>query len=113
MTNLVRSEYNLMSPPEPSMTTASDTAPLQATFHATPTETESKTPAKVGAQARSETNKQASYLSSDVLIVGAGPAGCAAAITLAQAGVDVLLIDQHDFPRDKVCGDGLIPDAMA
>jgi len=95
------------------MTTASDTAPLQTTLHATPTETESKTAAKVGAQARSETYKQASNLSAEVLIVGAGPAGCAAAITLAQAGVDVLLIDQHDFPRDKVCGDGLIPDAMA
>lgn len=95
------------------MTTASDTAPLQATLHATPTETESKTAAKVGVQARSETHKQTSNLSAEVLIVGAGPAGCAAAITLAQAGVDVLLIDQHDFPRDKVCGDGLIPDAMA
>jgi flavin-dependent dehydrogenase len=48
----------------------------------------------------------------DVLIVGAGPAGSAAAITLARAGLHVLLIDQHDFPRDKICGDGLIPDAM-
>ena len=48
----------------------------------------------------------------DVLIVGAGPAGCAAAITLAQAGREVLLIDQHDFPRDKTCGDGLIPDSL-
>ena len=47
----------------------------------------------------------------DVLIVGAGPAGSAAALTLARAGLDVLLIDQHTFPRDKVCGDGLIPDA--
>lgn len=47
----------------------------------------------------------------DVLIIGAGPAGSAAAITLAKAGVDVVLIDQHAFPRDKVCGDGLIPDA--
>lgn len=47
----------------------------------------------------------------DVLIVGAGPAGCAAAITLAGAGFDVVLIDQQAFPRDKVCGDGLIPDA--
>src|SRR5438132_14217686 len=47
----------------------------------------------------------------DVLIVGAGPAGSAAAITLARAGVDVVLVDQHSFPRDKVCGDGLIPDA--
>ncbi|MGH6646058.1 NAD(P)/FAD-dependent oxidoreductase [Aquabacterium sp.] len=47
----------------------------------------------------------------DVLVVGAGPAGSAAALTLARAGLDVVLIDQHVFPRDKVCGDGLIPDA--
>ena len=47
----------------------------------------------------------------DGLVVGAGPAGSAAALTLARAGVDVVLIDQHAFPRDKVCGDGLIPDA--
>lgn len=49
----------------------------------------------------------------EVLVVGAGPAGSAAAITLARAGVDVVLVDQHAFPRDKVCGDGLIPDAHA
>jgi menaquinone-9 beta-reductase len=49
--------------------------------------------------------------SCDVLIIGAGPAGSAAAITLARSGWDVVLIDQHSFPRDKVCGDGLIPDA--
>jgi len=49
--------------------------------------------------------------SCDVLVVGAGPAGSAAAITLARAGLDVVLVDQHLFPRDKVCGDGLIPDA--
>ncbi|MCW5609848.1 MAG: geranylgeranyl reductase family protein [Rubrivivax sp.] len=49
----------------------------------------------------------------DVLVVGAGPAGSACAQRLAAAGADVLLVDQHDFPRDKVCGDGLIPDAHA
>jgi len=49
--------------------------------------------------------------SCDILIVGAGPAGSACAQWLARAGRDVLLVDQHDFPRDKVCGDGLIPDA--
>ena len=47
----------------------------------------------------------------DVIVVGAGPAGSAAAITLARAGFDVVLVDQQAFPRDKVCGDGLIPDA--
>lgn len=47
----------------------------------------------------------------DVIVVGAGPAGSAAAITLARAGLDVVLVDQQAFPRDKVCGDGLIPDA--
>jgi geranylgeranyl reductase family protein len=46
-----------------------------------------------------------------VLVVGAGPAGSACALWLARAGFDVLLADQHAFPRDKVCGDGLIPDA--
>ncbi len=47
----------------------------------------------------------------DVIVVGAGPAGAAAALSLARGGAEVVLIDQHAFPRDKVCGDGLIPDA--
>ena len=51
--------------------------------------------------------------SCDVLVIGAGPAGSACAQTLSAAGLDVLLVDQHDFPRDKVCGDGLIPDSHA
>ena len=49
--------------------------------------------------------------SCDVLVVGAGPAGSACAQWLARQGREVVLVDQHDFPRDKVCGDGLIPDA--
>jgi hypothetical protein len=49
----------------------------------------------------------------DVLVVGAGPAGSACAQQLAAGGLDVLLVDQHDFPRDKICGDGLIPTAHA
>ncbi|MCE9660598.1 MAG: NAD(P)/FAD-dependent oxidoreductase [Burkholderiales bacterium] len=48
----------------------------------------------------------------EVLVVGAGPAGSAAAQWLARAGRDVVLVDQHVFPRDKVCGDGLIADAL-
>jgi menaquinone-9 beta-reductase len=43
----------------------------------------------------------------DVLVVGAGPAGAAAAITLQHAGVSTIVIDKARFPRDKCCGDGL------
>lgn len=43
--------------------------------------------------------------------MGAGPAGSACAQRLARAGLDTLLVDSQPFPRDKVCGDGLIPDA--
>lgn len=49
----------------------------------------------------------------DVVVVGAGPAGAAAALTLARAGAAVVLVDRARFPREKVCGDGLIPDAIA
>ena len=49
--------------------------------------------------------------SCDVIVVGAGPAGSACAQWLAKAGLTVVLVDQHAFPRDKICGDGLIPDA--
>ncbi len=49
----------------------------------------------------------------DVLVVGAGPAGSAAATVLARAGLHVVMVDQRSFPREKVCGDGLIPDAHA
>ncbi|UCF39933.1 MAG: geranylgeranyl reductase family protein [Gemmatimonadota bacterium] len=48
----------------------------------------------------------------DVVVVGAGPAGATAARELAAAGRSVLLLDRASFPRDKVCGDGLIPDAL-
>src|SRR5262245_4801412 len=51
--------------------------------------------------------------SCDVLVVGAGPAGSACAQLLARAGIDTVLVDAQAFPRDKVCGDGLIPDAHA
>jgi geranylgeranyl reductase family protein len=48
----------------------------------------------------------------DVVVVGAGPSGCAAAIELARAGRDVVLIDKARFPRDKCCGDGLTTGAL-
>lgn len=49
----------------------------------------------------------------DVVVVGAGPAGSAAAAWAARAGHDVLVIDAASFPRDKACGDGLTPRAVA
>jgi geranylgeranyl reductase family protein len=46
---------------------------------------------------------------SDVVVVGAGPGGSAAAAALARAGHDVLLLDRSEFPREKTCGDALSP----
>lgn len=48
----------------------------------------------------------------EVAVVGAGPAGCAAAITLARGGRQVALLDRARFPRDKCCGDGLTAGAL-
>src|SRR6516164_5680625 len=50
--------------------------------------------------------------SADVIVVGAGPAGSSTAFHLAQAGLDVLLLEKSHFPREKVCGDGLTPRAV-
>lgn len=52
-------------------------------------------------------------IEADVLVVGAGPAGSAAAAWAARAGRDVVLADSATFPRDKTCGDGLTPRAIA
>ena len=45
----------------------------------------------------------------DVLIVGGGPAGAAAAYWLASSGIDVLVVEKKPYPRVKPCGDGLTP----
>jgi geranylgeranyl reductase family protein len=47
--------------------------------------------------------------SADVAIIGAGPAGSAAAIALAERGYEVALIDKQPFPREKLCGDFVNP----
>jgi geranylgeranyl reductase family protein len=48
----------------------------------------------------------------DVLIVGGGPAGAAAAYWLAREGHDVTVLEKKSFPREKTCGDGLTPRAV-
>lgn len=47
-----------------------------------------------------------------VIVIGAGPAGSVAAIVLARAQVDVTLIEQHSFPRDKTCGECISADGL-
>jgi geranylgeranyl reductase family protein len=49
----------------------------------------------------------------DAVVVGAGPAGSVAALTLARGGARVALIDKAQFPRDKACGDLIGPRGVA
>jgi geranylgeranyl reductase family protein len=48
----------------------------------------------------------------DAIVVGAGPGGSSAATFLARGGASTLVLDRAGFPRDKVCGDGLTPQAI-
>ncbi|WP_127498069.1 NAD(P)/FAD-dependent oxidoreductase [Actinoplanes solisilvae] len=48
----------------------------------------------------------------DIAVIGAGPAGAAAALAACRAGARVLLLDRSDFPRDKPCGDGIAAEAL-
>src|SRR5258708_3618419 len=47
----------------------------------------------------------------DAIVVGAGPAGAATAILLAERGFDVLVLERAAFPRPKICGEYLSPEA--
>ena len=50
--------------------------------------------------------------SCDVLIVGGGPAGSSCARQLRRAGLDVLILDKSEFPRDKVCAGWITPQVV-
>jgi geranylgeranyl reductase family protein len=60
--------------------------------------------APTGAGVKTESRRRC-----DVLVVGGGPSGAAAAYWLAVAGFDVLVVEKKHFPREKTCGDGLTP----
>ena len=72
--------------------------------------TQASAPTEVAHTALSGADADA--VDADVIVVGAGPAGATTAYHLAQAGLDVLMLEKTAFPREKVCGDGLTPRAV-
>ncbi|PBC67371.1 geranylgeranyl reductase family protein [Streptomyces sp. TLI_235] len=93
------------NPPTPQTPAAPQTPDTPQTPARKPLDTR-KTPAADTAPASHE---PPAAEDAQVIVVGAGPAGSSTAVHLARAGVDVLLLEKSQFPRDKVCGDGLTP----
>ena len=48
----------------------------------------------------------------DIIIAGAGPGGCACALSLAESGLSIGMLEKAKFPRDKICGDAMSPDVL-
>jgi menaquinone-9 beta-reductase len=66
----------------------------------------------VGASGSRGGGRVAGTADTDVIVVGAGPGGSTAAYHLARHGLRVLVLEKAEFPREKVCGDGLTPRAV-
>jgi flavin-dependent dehydrogenase len=58
---------------------------------------------------KSPSSKAHIPIDADIAVIGAGPAGAAAALFAARRGFRVIVVDKQDFPRDKPCGEGLMP----
>lgn len=76
-------------------------------------ETEISKAGVLGADAIKASTPESQALETEVLVVGAGPAGASTAAWAARYGLETLLVDAEHFPRDKPCGDGLTPRAIA
>src|SRR3984893_13964429 len=58
---------------------------------------------------RSPNSRTENPIDADIAVIGAGPAGAAAALFAARRGLRVIVLDKQAFPRDKPCGEGLMP----